>query len=142
MSNSYKENDPRLRQDKFERKDRENTSAGMIAGVIILVIGIVGIYLYYTYYRVVTTTPALVPATLAQPETVTTTNTVAPANIKTNTAPVNNQNTAAPTTTAPVNNQNTAAPTTPGSVNTQGNTAPTTTAPETNQGTAPATINY
>lgn len=43
------ENDPRLRQDKVERKDKENSNAGMIAGVIIVIVGIVGIFLYYNY---------------------------------------------------------------------------------------------
>lgn len=80
MSNSYNDNDPRLRQDKLERKDKENSSAGMIAGVIIILIGLIGIYLYYQYGSPVTTPVVNTqPAAVVAPATTTTTTTTVPA---------------------------------------------------------------
>ncbi len=46
MTNS---NDPRLKQDDYERKDKENSNAGMIGGIIIVLLAILGFYFYYTY---------------------------------------------------------------------------------------------
>ena len=57
---SENDNNPRLKQDKFERKDNENTSAGMIAGVIIVIIALFGIYLFYKYELVPTSTTSVV----------------------------------------------------------------------------------
>jgi len=64
MSNSY--NDPRLKQDKVERKDKENSSAGMIAGAVIVILGIIAIFLYYKY-EVVPSSPSLAPTSASVP---------------------------------------------------------------------------
>lgn len=79
-------NDPRLRQDKFERKDRENTNAGMIAGIIIVLIGIVGIFLFYNY-EVAPTQTTTVTETTAPATAPATTETTTPAPATTTTEP-------------------------------------------------------
>jgi len=55
------QDDPRLKQDAYERKDKENSSAGMIAGFCILILGIVSLYLYYTYEVDTTTVQSTTP---------------------------------------------------------------------------------
>ena len=69
---SDNENNPRLKQDKFERKDNENSSAGMIAGVIIVIIALVGIFIYYKYELAPTpVTSVVAPATITTAPTAT-----------------------------------------------------------------------
>jgi cytoskeletal protein RodZ len=116
MTNSHNENDPRLKQDRIERKDQQNASSGMIAGVIIVIIAILGLFLYYNYE--------------VAPVTASTEPTVAPPTPQTTPTPAERDLQTTPNNPTSENNTNTATDTTVPA----GNTAPanTTTAPATN----------
>jgi len=66
MANADDANDPRLKQDKFERKDKENSNAGMVGGVIIVILGLVCLYLLYYFYAPQNKVP-VTPTVVATP---------------------------------------------------------------------------